>query len=71
MTPAPLSSFPTFTVVLVFALFRTEVRIVDAVKRAALSSLLLETPLVSAPGEKFDEKVAALALPLEAGDCEA
>ncbi|KIK93453.1 hypothetical protein PAXRUDRAFT_145071 [Paxillus rubicundulus Ve08.2h10] len=52
----------------VFALFRTEVRIVDTVKRAALSSLLLETRLASAPGEKFDEKVAALALPSEARD---
>lgn len=44
----------------VFALFRAEVRIIDAVKRLALSRLLLESIVSTAPGEKLDEKLAAL-----------
>ncbi|RDB20113.1 Inositol-1,4,5-trisphosphate 5-phosphatase 1 [Hypsizygus marmoreus] len=44
----------------VFALFRAEVRIIDTVKRLALSRLLLESIVTTAPGEKLDEKLAAL-----------
>lgn len=47
----------------VFALFRSEVRIIDVVKRAALSRLLLENTLSATPGEKLDEKLASLVLP--------
>ncbi|KAH7930711.1 DNase I-like protein [Leucogyrophana mollusca] len=47
----------------VFALFRAEVRIIDVVKRAALSRLLMESTLSTSPGEKLDEKLAALMLP--------
>jgi hypothetical protein len=49
----------------VFALFRSEVRIIDIVKRAALSRLLLENTLSATPGEKLDEKLASLVLPDE------
>ncbi|KIJ70155.1 hypothetical protein HYDPIDRAFT_35582 [Hydnomerulius pinastri MD-312] len=52
----------------VFGIFRTEVRIIDAVKRTALSRLLLENTLAAAPGEKLDEKIAALALPFNIVD---
>jgi hypothetical protein len=57
--------------ILVFALFRTEVRIVDTVKRAALSRLLLETTLAAVPDEILEEKFAALALPSDKDDCKA
>jgi alkyl hydroperoxide reductase subunit AhpC len=39
------------------------VRITDAVKRAALSRLLLEGATSKAPGEKLEEKLASLVLP--------
>ncbi|KAI9574632.1 phosphatidylinositol phosphate phosphatase [Boletus coccyginus] len=52
----------------VFALFRTEVRIIDTVKRATLSRLLLETTLAAVPGEMLEEKIAALALPSDKDD---
>ncbi|KAI6047496.1 SacI homology domain-containing protein [Pisolithus marmoratus] len=52
----------------VFGLFRTQVRIIDAVKKAALSRLLLETVLAAAPGEKLDDKIASLVLPSETVD---
>jgi synaptojanin len=54
---------------LVFGLFRAEVRVIDTVKRAALSRLLLETTLAAAPGEMLEEKIAALVLPSDADDC--
>ncbi|GLB34014.1 putative inositol polyphosphate phosphatase, catalytic domain homologues [Lyophyllum shimeji] len=47
----------------VFALFRAEVRIIDPVKKLALSRLLLESIVSTAPGEKLDEKLAALVFP--------
>lgn len=53
---------------LVFALFRTEVRIIDTVKRATLSRLLLETTLAAVPGEMLEEKIAALALQSDKDD---
>ncbi|KAF8897747.1 inositol polyphosphate phosphatase [Infundibulicybe gibba] len=49
----------------VFAIFRGEVRIIDPVKRAALSRLLLENVLSTNPGEKLDEKLASLTLPAD------
>ncbi|OBZ76240.1 Inositol-1,4,5-trisphosphate 5-phosphatase 1 [Grifola frondosa] len=52
----------------VFALFRTEVRIVDHAKRAALSRLLLESVTSTAPGEKLDEKLASLTFSAESPD---
>lgn len=56
---------------LVFALFRTEVRVIDTVKRATLSRLVLETTLAAVPGEMLEEKIAALALPSDKDDCKA
>lgn len=47
----------------VYAMFRADVRIIDPVKRAALSQLLLQSVTSTAPGEKLDEKLAALVLP--------
>jgi hypothetical protein len=44
---------------------RADVRIIDTVKRAALSRLLLESVVSTSPGEKLDEKLAALALPAD------
>ncbi|OJT12528.1 Inositol-1,4,5-trisphosphate 5-phosphatase 1 [Trametes pubescens] len=52
----------------VFALFRAEVRIIDHVKRAALSKLLLESVTSTAPGEKLDEKLAGLTFSQEEPD---
>lgn len=54
---------------IVFAIFRAEVRIIDAVKRAALSHLLLENITSTAPGEKLDEKLAGLFLPADYAEC--
>ncbi|KAK7470419.1 Inositol-1,4,5-trisphosphate 5-phosphatase 1 [Stygiomarasmius scandens] len=47
----------------VFGIFRASVRIIDTVKRAALSKLLLDSVLSTAPGEKLDDKLASLVLP--------
>lgn len=44
---------------------RADVRVIDAVKRATLSRLLLESVISTAPGEKLDEKLAALTLPVD------
>lgn len=52
----------------VFAIFRAEVRIIDHVKRAALSKLLLESVTSTAPGEKLDEKLAGLTFSQEEPD---
>ncbi|KAG9317505.1 inositol polyphosphate phosphatase [Chiua virens] len=52
----------------VFAFFRTKVRVIDTVKRAALSRLILETSLAATPGEVLEEKLAALALPSDTDD---
>ncbi|GBE79963.1 Inositol-1,4,5-trisphosphate 5-phosphatase 1 [Sparassis crispa] len=50
----------------VFALFHADVRIIDHVKRAALSRLLFESVTSTAPGEKLDEKLAKMTLPSDA-----
>ncbi|KAG6842013.1 hypothetical protein C0991_003539 [Blastosporella zonata] len=47
----------------VFGLFRSEVRIVDQVKKLALSRLLLNSITSTAPGELLDEKLASLVFP--------
>ena len=47
----------------VYAVFGADVRIIDPVKRAALSQLLLQSVTSTAPGEKLDEKLAKLVLP--------
>ncbi|KAF7332240.1 Inositol polyphosphate phosphatase [Mycena kentingensis (nom. inval.)] len=49
----------------VFGMLRSTVRIVDITKREGLKQLLLRSVLASAPGDEMDEKLAALALPLE------
>jgi len=46
----------------VFAIFRAEVRIVDPVKKAALSKMLLQGVSSALPDEKLDEKLVALRL---------
>ena len=44
-------------------------RIIDVVKRAALSRLLLENTVSAIPGEKLDEKLASLVLPDDHSEC--
>ncbi|KAF7432917.1 inositol polyphosphate 5-phosphatase [Pleurotus ostreatus] len=48
----------------VYALFRADVRVIDAYKKAALSRLLLESVTSTEPGERLDEKLAKLSLPV-------
>lgn len=48
---------------------RADVRVIDTVKRAGLSRLLLESVVSTAPGEKLDEKLAALTLPMDLVEC--
>lgn len=52
----------------VFALFRTEVRVVDHAARAALSRALFDNVTSTAPGEKLDEKLASLAFSNDSPD---
>ncbi|KAA1473494.1 inositol polyphosphate phosphatase [Dentipellis sp. KUC8613] len=52
----------------VYAVFQGTVHIIDPVKRANLSRLLLESVTATAPGEKLDEKLAALTFPSEFED---
>ncbi|KAJ7648494.1 DNase I-like protein [Mycena rosella] len=52
----------------VFGIFRVAVRIIDVAKRTALSQLLLRSVIATAPGEKLDDKLAALALPATFAD---
>jgi len=67
--PKFLFNLPLKIKPLVFALFRAQVLIVDAVKRATLSRLLLESIISTPPGEKWDEKLATLALPVDYTEC--
>ncbi|KZT42995.1 phosphatidylinositol phosphate phosphatase [Sistotremastrum suecicum HHB10207 ss-3] len=46
----------------VYALFRSPIRIVDGVKRDALSRIMLDTILSRKPGEKLEDKLAKVAL---------
>lgn len=55
---------------IVFAIFRAGIRIIDTVKRATLSRLLLDSVTSTAPGETLDEKLASLALPTDYGECQ-
>ncbi|KAF9006532.1 DNase I-like protein [Cyathus striatus] len=48
----------------VFAIFRAQVRIVDPIKRATLSKLLLQSIVSTDSREKLDEKLASLVLPI-------
>lgn len=48
-----------------FGLFKADICIIDVVKRAALSKLLLDNVSSTAPGQTLDEKLASLALHLD------
>lgn len=52
-----------------FAIFQAEIRIIDAVKRAALQRLLLELITATATDERLDEKLASMTLPEDVNDC--
>ncbi|KAF8204786.1 inositol polyphosphate phosphatase [Pholiota molesta] len=52
----------------VFATFRAQIRIIDPVKKAALSRMLLDGIVSTDPGEKLDEKLANLILPEDMGE---
>ncbi|TDL29681.1 DNase I-like protein, partial [Rickenella mellea] len=45
----------------VFGIFRSEIRIIEVVKRAALQRFLFDSVTSTAPGQKLDEKLAAMA----------
>lgn len=47
----------------VYAIFRAEIRVIDAAKRANLSRLLLANVSLTEPGEKLVEKLAHMSLP--------
>ena len=51
-----------------FGLFRATVRIVDHNTRSALSRMLFDNVTTTAPGEKLDEKLAALTFSNEPRD---
>jgi hypothetical protein len=44
----------------VFALFRASVQVIDSETKTKLSRMLVEGITATAPGEKLDEKLAAL-----------
>ena len=48
----------------VYAVFRAEIRVIDAVKRANLSRLLLASVNLTEPGEKLAERLALMSLPM-------
>ena len=50
-----------------FAIYRTEIRIVDAFKKAALSRLILDNIILTERGE-LNEKVANVELPVGLGE---
>ncbi|KAH8118625.1 inositol polyphosphate phosphatase [Phellopilus nigrolimitatus] len=52
----------------VFAIFRAEVRVIDATKRNALHRLLLDSVVSTGPDEKLDEKLASMTLEEEPDD---
>lgn len=54
----------------VFAIFRAEIRVIDAAKRNSLHRLLLDGITCRGPDEKLDEKLASMALIGDAIDCE-
>ncbi|XP_006460370.1 hypothetical protein AGABI2DRAFT_150338 [Agaricus bisporus var. bisporus H97] len=54
----------------VFGIFKADIRVVDTVKKAALSQLLLESIVSTKPGENLDEKLSRIALPKTVGERE-
>lgn len=54
---------------IVFALFRADVRVVDEGKKAELSKLLTKRVTATVPGEKLDNKLAAVTLSADSGEC--
>ena len=53
----------------VFAIYNAEVRIIDRIKKAALSQMLLENTASMEPGDKLDKKLANLILPADTRQC--
>jgi len=49
----------------VFAIYNAEVRIIDRIKKATLSQMLLESTASMEPGDKLDKKLANLILPAD------
>ncbi|KAF8165492.1 inositol polyphosphate phosphatase [Crassisporium funariophilum] len=52
----------------IFAIYRAEVRIIDPVKKATLSRMLLESIVSTGPGENLDERLAKLTIPIDTGE---
>lgn len=61
--------FPCVNFDAVFAIYDAEVRIIDRVKKAALSEMLLESITFMEPGQKLDKKFANLVLPADPRQC--
>jgi hypothetical protein len=53
----------------VFGIFRAEVRIIDPVKKAVVSRMLLESVVSTEPGELLADKLKEMTLPKTVGDC--
>lgn len=53
----------------VFAVFRAEILIVDAAKRASLHRMLLDLITATATDEKLDEKLASMTLREAGSEC--
>jgi hypothetical protein len=53
----------------VFAIYTAEVRIIDRVRKATLSQMLLESISSMERGEKLDKKLANLVLPVYTRQC--
>jgi hypothetical protein len=63
-------SFTSVNFDAVFAIYDAEVRIIDRVKKAALSQMLLESIITfTEPGEMLDKKFANLVLPANPRQC--
>ena len=61
--------FPCVDFDAVFAIYDAEVRIIDRVKKATLSQMLLESITFMEPGEKLDKKFGDLVLPADPRQC--
>ena len=64
-----IHSFPWINFDVVYAIYDAEVQIIDRVKKAALSQMLLESITFMEPGEKLDKKFANLVLPADVRQC--
>jgi hypothetical protein len=65
-TPNQLTVFKVFLPV--FAIYRAEIKVIDPVKRATLSRMILDSVTSTEPGELLDQKLANITLPVGLGE---